>query len=63
VRPGDLVKYKGAKWCFPHLYGKIGIIEGWYCITRGYVYVCWSTIETDTMPVQEKYLEVINETE
>ena len=57
VRVGDLVRDKAT--------GNMGLVTGWYCLTRGYAFVFWGwnkpgTVQvTHKTPVQEAYLEVI----
>jgi len=61
VKIGDLVRFSKTAWNHSYLRGKIGIIEYWYCVTRGWVYVYWSDGNYNNIPVQEINLEVINE--
>ncbi len=62
MKVGDLVRYVDESILSSRrLRGQIGIVESWYCLSRGYVFVCWPHLSCSPIPIQKKHLEVINE--
>jgi hypothetical protein len=61
MKIGDLVRHNENSWTNFDLAGKVGIIEKWYCVTRGWVYVYWADGIYNRPPVQTINLKVINE--